>query len=191
MNLVWGFRSQADSISQTFVPKVSLFGLKGIVSSSSACTDAAPCAVAVNTGQRPSPQVARQAVLTAASTAPCWPGRERFCRMLNRVTGSRTNPRGARQWARELAPRPCIRLGPPGTRTMKQPFASTARLRAAGTFFYRHRSHGSLRVTATSDCDQRPATRARPVTEIVLSADPAIMPPLLAAARRPRARYLS
>ena len=50
---------------------------------------------------------------------------------------------------------------------------------------------GSLRVTATSDRDQRPATRARPVTEIVLSAGPAIMPPLLAAARRPRARYLS
>ena len=33
---------------------------------------------------------------------------------------------------------------------------------------------GSLRVTATSDRDQRPATRARPVTEIVLSAGPAV-----------------
>src|SRR5258708_1994715 len=37
-------------------------------------------------------------------------------------------------WARSIAPRPCIRLDPCWTRTMKQSFASTARLRAAGPF---------------------------------------------------------
>src|SRR3974390_2311307 len=41
-----------------------------------------------------------------------------------------------------LAPQPCIRLDPCGVRTMKKPFASAARLRAAGTFFLRHHSHG-------------------------------------------------
>jgi hypothetical protein len=35
-------------------------------------------------------------------------------------------------WARSIAPRPCIRLDPCWTRTMKQPFASTARLRGGG-----------------------------------------------------------
>src|SRR6266850_6623591 len=53
-------------------------------------------------------------------------------------------------WARSIAPRPCIRLDPCWTRTMKQSFASTARLRAAGPFCRRHRSHGVVRVTATS-----------------------------------------
>src|ERR1700757_2426497 len=35
-------------------------------------------------------------------------------------------------WARSIAPRPCIRLDPRWTRTMKQSFASTARLRGGG-----------------------------------------------------------
>jgi hypothetical protein len=35
-------------------------------------------------------------------------------------------------WARSIAPRPCIRLDPCWTRTMKQSFASTARLRGGG-----------------------------------------------------------
>src|SRR5205823_8110109 len=55
-------------------------------------------------------------------------------------------------WARSIAPRPCIRLDPCWTRTMKQSFASTARLRGGGPFCRRHRSHGVVRVTATSAC---------------------------------------
>src|SRR6059058_5639057 len=35
-------------------------------------------------------------------------------------------------WARSIAPRPCIRLDPCWTRTMKQSFPSTARLRGGG-----------------------------------------------------------
>src|SRR4029077_16787820 len=35
-------------------------------------------------------------------------------------------------WARSIAPRPCIRLDPCWTRTMKQSFASTARPRGGG-----------------------------------------------------------
>jgi len=42
------------------------------------------------------------------------------------------DPRGARHWARSIAPRPCIRLDPCWIRTMKQSFASTARLRGGG-----------------------------------------------------------
>src|SRR4029077_5926063 len=41
------------------------------------------------------------------------------------------DPRGARFWAR-CAPQPGIRLGPRGTWTMKQSFASAARLRGGG-----------------------------------------------------------
>jgi hypothetical protein len=41
------------------------------------------------------------------------------------------DPRGARFWAR-CAPQPCNRLGPRGTWTMKQSFASAARLRGGG-----------------------------------------------------------
>ena len=56
-----------------------------------------------------------------------------------RCQGARANllisfsgPRGACHWERSLAPRPCIRLDPCGVRTMKQSFASRARLRAGG-----------------------------------------------------------
>src|ERR671911_1063988 len=42
------------------------------------------------------------------------------------------DPRGARHWAQSIAPRPCMRLDPQGTRTMKQSFASAARLRGDG-----------------------------------------------------------
>ena len=41
-------------------------------------------------------------------------------------------PRGARHCARILAPHPCIRLAPSWSRTMKQSFASAARLRGGG-----------------------------------------------------------
>ena len=43
-----------------------------------------------------------------------------------------SGPRGACHWERSLAPRPCIRLDPCEVRTMKQSFASRARLRAGG-----------------------------------------------------------
>src|SRR5215468_11260883 len=42
------------------------------------------------------------------------------------------DPRGARPLAQSIALRPCIRLDPCWTRTMKQSFASTARLRGGG-----------------------------------------------------------
>src|SRR5688572_8287436 len=42
------------------------------------------------------------------------------------------DPRGARHWAQSIAPRPCMRLDPQGTRTMKHSFASAARLRGDG-----------------------------------------------------------
>ena len=45
---------------------------------------------------------------------------------------SANEPRGARHRAREIAPRPCIRLVPGGVRTMKQSFASAARLGGGG-----------------------------------------------------------
>ena len=41
-----------------------------------------------------------------------------------------SEPRGARHEARCIAPQPCIRLGPRGIQTMKQTFASGARLRS-------------------------------------------------------------
>jgi transposase len=54
------------------------------------------------------------AVLTAASTAPRWLSRERFRAMRHHGEWIENEPRGARRGARELAPRPCIRLGPLG-----------------------------------------------------------------------------
>ena len=39
---------------------------------------------------------------------------------------------GSPPWRANLAPQPCIRLDPRGVRTMKQPFASAARLRGGG-----------------------------------------------------------
>ena len=47
-------------------------------------------------------------------------------------------PRGARLRARGIAPRPCIRLDTRRIQTMKQPFASAARLRGGRT----HSHHG-------------------------------------------------
>ena len=41
-----------------------------------------------------------------------------------------SEPSGARHWAQCIAPQPCIRLGPRGIQTMKQAFASGARLRS-------------------------------------------------------------
>lgn len=45
---------------------------------------------------------------------------------------SNLDPRGARCRVQRIAPQPCIRLGPLRTWTMKQPFASSARLRGGG-----------------------------------------------------------
>lgn len=41
-----------------------------------------------------------------------------------------SEPSGARHWAQCIAPQPCIRLGPRRIQTMKQAFASGARLRS-------------------------------------------------------------
>jgi hypothetical protein len=54
---------------------------------------------------------------------------------------------GARLGARNVALRPCIRLDPQWTQTMKQPFASAARLRGGRTHSQlRHRSQAARRV---------------------------------------------
>jgi hypothetical protein len=60
------------------------------------------------------------------------PPRVRRRRPVDRLRRRRDDPRGARHWAQGIAPQPCIRLDPRWTRTMKQPFASTARLRGGG-----------------------------------------------------------
>jgi hypothetical protein len=66
-----------------------------------------------------------------------------------------------------LAPRPCIRLDPPGVRTMKQPCASGARLRGSGPILTTASNHAVTRVATTSDRHQRPTARARPNAETV------------------------
>ena len=55
-----------------------------------------------------------------------WMGR---CSVVERIENE---PRGACDRARSDALQTCIRLGPRGTRTMKQSFASAARLRGGG-----------------------------------------------------------
>ena len=51
-------------------------------------------------------------------------------RLIESVLPIFSEPRGARHETRCLAPQPCIRLGPHGIQTMKQTFASGARLRS-------------------------------------------------------------
>src|SRR3954454_22771470 len=72
LNLVWGFRSQADSIIGPLLLRVSWFGLKGAVSSPRPTHHDAPRA---GGGQHWPKATARRraAVLTAASTAPTLP----------------------------------------------------------------------------------------------------------------------
>ena len=48
------------------------------------------------------------------------------------LTGEGRTTEGSPPWARDIAPRPCIRSDPLGIRTMKQPCASAARLRGGG-----------------------------------------------------------
>jgi hypothetical protein len=52
---------------------------------------------------------------------------------------------------------------------MKQPCASAARLKAAGPFYRRHRSHSSGLNTPTPDRDRQLATRVQPCAETLLS----------------------
>lgn len=90
-----------------------------------------------------------------------------------------------------LAPRPCIRLDPPGVRTMKQPCASEARLRGSGPILTTASSHAVTRVATTSDRHQRPTAQARPNAETVLVwaiFSAAITPHPGASARRPGPR---
>src|ERR1700738_4427856 len=75
-----------------------------------------------------------------------------------RYSGSEGSPRSGAM----LAPQPCIRLGPCGTRTMKQLFASAVRLRGGGPILdTASKSHGCVRVTTTSDHDQRLSPRRK------------------------------
>jgi hypothetical protein len=60
------------------------------------------------------------------------PRRVRRRRPVERLRPCENDPRGARHWAQSIAPRPCIRLDPRWTRTMKQSFASAAKLRGGG-----------------------------------------------------------
>jgi hypothetical protein len=63
MGLVWGFGSQAASIKQNLVLRVSLFGRKDAVSSFRPSTEARRAPAAVNTGRRPPLKAARSGVV--------------------------------------------------------------------------------------------------------------------------------
>jgi len=57
----------------------------------------------------------------------------RHCNSISDVSiGVANEPRGARRGARSIAPQPCMRLDPWRVRTMKQSYASAARLRGGG-----------------------------------------------------------
>ena len=114
--------------------------------------------VSILSVQRPGPGAAGVTATSQAATAP-GPGRWVSERIDN-------EPRGARHCARSLAPRPCIRLDPLGTRTMKQSFASAAGLRGGGPILRPARSHGLSWVTATSDRYRRPVAIARSGPEL-------------------------
>ena len=83
------------------------------------------------------------------------------------LSGTQTNRGEPANWARSIAPHPCIRLDRRAIRTMKQSFASAARLRGGGPFSSRHRSHADTRVIATSDRYRRPVATARAGAETV------------------------
>jgi hypothetical protein len=69
-----------------------------------------------------------------------------------------TEPRGSPPWVRvSVALRPCIRLDPGRIRTMKQSFASAARLQGGRTHSHsRHLSQGIKAGSTISDCNRQP-----------------------------------
>src|SRR4051794_13709687 len=124
----------------------------------------------------------RAAVLTAASTAPALP------RPGPAFGVDRQRTEGSPPWA-QISRRNLVfgwvHLDPDHEACIR--FKGEAPGRRAHSADGIHCSHGSSRVTATSDRDQRPCASARPVAEIV----PAITPTQAAAARRPPARCRS
>ena len=83
-------------------------------------------------------------------------------------SNSKNEPRGARHARESIAPQPCIRLDPRGVRTMKQSFASAARLRGGGPILTNGiEDHVPARVTATSDRHRPAGAKARRAPKLV------------------------
>jgi hypothetical protein len=117
MGLVWGFGSQAVSVKQNLLSNVSLFGLKGAVSSSRPSPEARLRGAERSTlaeGHRR--KAARSGVDGREHGATLARAGSAFAACFHRSDWIENEPRGARHGARGLAPRPCIRLGPVGPR---------------------------------------------------------------------------
>jgi hypothetical protein len=184
LGLVWGFGSQAETVIVHLLSDVSLFGLKGAVSSSRPSTEVrrAQRRSTLAEGQR---RRRRAAVLTAASTAPAWPRPGPLAaRCWRKSRANRGEPAmGARSSRRDLV-FGRVRLDPDHEAAIRFEGEAPGRRAHSSDGI---RSHGPSRVTATSDRDQRPCVSGRSVAEITL-AGLTIMPTLAAAVRRPPAR---